>query len=199
MYPVITISREFGSGGHSIGKKVAETLGIPFLDGEIIEEVARVSGFAEELIEDKGEFVSLRDRYFNGNFYANMYLETPQDAMYRIQKKIIIDHAKEGPCVIVGRCSDYILDKEGIPAMNVFIHANVEARKARILERYGETEVPIEKRLAKKDKGRKAYYRFYTERQWGDYENYHINLDSSYLGEDACVEIICNAAKAHDK
>ena len=108
---------------------------------------------------------------------------------------MILDLAEKGPCVIVGRCADYILDTANIPALNVFIRANMEYRKAHVLERYGKTNVPIEKRLRKKDKGRKTYYRYYTDREWGQSNYYHISLDASYLGELTCVDIITSAAR----
>lgn len=195
MYPVITISREFGSGGHTIGKKVAEQLGIPFYDSEIVERVAIESGYDKEIIEDQGEYTSVLEKYFTTNLYAGKYFETPQDQMYRIQANIIKDLAKKGPCVIVGRCADYILESEDVKTLNVFIHADIKSRQVRVEKKYGKTDVPIEKRLAKKDKGRKAYYRYYTDRQWGDYKNYHMNIDSGALGEDKCVEILTSVAK----
>ena len=111
---------------------------------------------------------------------------------------MILSLAAKGPCVIVGRCADYILDNTPYTTLNVFIHADKEYRKAHVLERYGESDVPIEKRLKKKDKGRRAYYRYYTDREWGDSANYHINLDSGYLGEMVCVDIITSVARRMD-
>lgn len=195
MYPVITISREFGSGGHTIGKMVAKKLGIPFYDSEIVEKVAQESGYDKEVIKDQGEYTSMWEKYFTTNLYAGKYVETPQDQMYRIQADIITDFAKKGPCVIVGRCADYILEEHGVKCLNVFIHADVKHRQIRVEEKYGKTDVPIEKRLSKKDKGRKAYYRYYTDRQWGDYKNYQLIVDSGALGEEKCVELIASVAK----
>ena len=192
MHPVITISREFGSGGHSISEKVAKKLGIPFYDGEIVTQVAAKSGYAKELIEEQGEYSSSANKWFDISAASAMYFQSPQDEIFIAQKKVILESAQKGPCVIVGRCADYILRKEGIPCLNVFIHSDMAHRKERVLERYGAIEnVGIEKRLAKKDKQRKTYYKYYTDQQWGDYRNYDVSLDSGVLGEDTCVDIIC--------
>ena len=200
MYPIITISREFGSGGHSIGEAVAKKLNIPFYDGEIVNQVAVESGYAKELIEDQGEYGSTTNLWFDVSATSAMYFQSPQDEIFIIQKKVILQAAEKGPCVIVGRCADYILKKEGIPCINVMIHASMEARRKRVLERY-ETikDVSIEKRLAKKDKQRKTYYRYYTDQHWGDFRNYDLMLDSSTLGEELCVNIICEAAQQHNQ
>ena len=192
MHPVITISREFGSGGHSISEKVSQKLGIPFYDGEIVTQVAAKSGYAKELIEEQGEYSSSANKWFDISAASAMYFQSPQDEIFIAQKKVILESAQKGPCVIVGRCADYILRKEGIPCLNVFIHSDMAHRKERVLERYGAIEnVGIEKRLAKKDKQRKTYYKYYTDQQWGDYRNYDVSLDSGALGEDTCVDIIC--------
>ena len=192
MYPVITISREFGSGGHSIGEKVAAKLGIPFYDGEIVTRVAEESGYAKELIEDQGEYSASANRWFDISSASAMYFQSPQDEIFIAQKRVILDCAAAGPCVIVGRCADYILRREDVKCLNVFIHSDMKHRTKRVLVRYGEIEnVGIEKRLAKKDKQRKTYYKYYTDQQWGNYRNYDVALDSGQLGEDTCVDIIC--------
>ena len=196
MYPVITISREFGSGGHSIGKKVAETLGIPFYDGEIVNQVALESGYAKELIEEQGEHTSASNKWFDISTASAMYFQSPQDEIFLAQRKVILDCAKKGPCVIVGRCSDYILKNEDIFSVHVLIHADMEHRIARVLERYGENpEMDIKKRILKKDKQRRTYYRYYTDQHWGEYQNYDLALDSGTLGEENCVKAICAMAE----
>ena len=192
MYPVITISREFGSGGHSIGEKVAAKLGIPFYDGEIVTLVAEESGYAKELIEEQGEYSTSANKWFDISAASAMYFQSPQDEIFIAQKRVILDCAAKGPCVIVGRCADYILRKEDVKCLNVFIHSDMEHRTERVLKRYGEIKnVGIEKRLAKKDKQRKTYYKYYTDQQWGNYHNYDVALDSGELGEETCVHIIC--------
>ena len=195
MYPVITISREFGSGGHSIGQAVAEKLNIPFYDGEIVNQVAMESGYAKELIETQGEYTSSSTMWFDISSTGAMYFQSPQDEIFIAQKKVILECAQKGPCVIVGRCSDYILRKAGIRCLNVMIHADMDHRKARVLERYPDiANVSIEKRLAKKDKQRKTYYKYYTDKSWGDFREYDLMLDSGTLGEQTCVDTICSLA-----
>lgn len=200
MYPVITISREFGSGGHTIGKKVAEKLGIPFYDGQIVTRVAQDSGYAETMIEDQGEYSNGTNNWFDVSAASAMYFQSPQDEIFLAQRKVILDYVAKGPCVIVGRCSDYILRNTDVRSLNVFIHSDMEHRIERIKDRYEVIEnVNPKKRLEKKDKQRKTYYRYYTDQIWGDYHNYDINLNSGTLGEDNCVNIICDMARAMDK
>ena len=199
MNTVITISREFGSGGHSIGKQVAEKLGIPFLDSQIVEEVARESGFAKDYVKKEDESASYPELFVTSNIFSTNYFDSPQEQIQRIQSEYIVEQAKKGPCVIAGRCADYVLENAGIPALNVFIHASMEFRKNRVLNVYGETDVKIEKRIEKKDKGRKSYYRYYTDRKFGDYENYALNLDSGIHGEEMCIKFIIEAAENFNK
>lgn len=198
MYPIITISREFGSGGHSIGKAVAEALGIPFYDSEIVNKAAEVSGYTKDFIEQHGENTSGLDQWLYGGAFAAGYVKSPQDEIFRVQSRIILDYAQQGPCVIVGRCADYILERRNVPSLNILIHADMEHRKARILERYGNNDVPVERRIRTKDKGRQAYYRYYTDRKWGNYMHYHLSLDSGFLGEETCVKMIVDLAKKMD-
>ncbi|MBQ1597123.1 MAG: cytidylate kinase-like family protein [Lachnospiraceae bacterium] len=196
MYPVITISREFGSGGHTIGEQVAKTLDIPFYDGEIVNRVALESGYAKELIEEQGETTSSANKWFDISAASAMYFQSPQDEIFLAQRKVILEAAESGPCVIVGRCSDYILRNAEIPCLNVLIHSDLEHRIKRILERYGDiTNVDVKKRIHKKDKQRRTYYRYYTDQHWGVYSNYDLALDSGSLGEETCIHLICELAK----
>ena len=198
MYPVVTISREFGSGGHSIGEKVAGELEIPFYDGEIVNQVALESGYAKEHIEQQGEYSNSPAMWMDMPYAAGGYFQSTQDEIFIAQKKVILECAKKGPCVIVGRCADYILRKAGIPCVNIFIHSDMEHRTARVIERYGDKVkgVSVEKRLEKKDKQRKTYYKYYTDRHWGDYRNYDLALDSGTMGEEKCVELICSVVRS---
>ena len=198
MYPIITISREFGSGGHTIGKMVAEKLGIPFYDSEIVDQVAKTSGYTKAAISEQGEYTDRLTKWFSVTVPSAMYFENPQDEIFKAQRRVILDFADKGPCVIVGRCADDILDQEEYHTMNVFIHADMPHRIARVLERYGDTDVDVRKRLERKDRNRKTYYKYYTDREWGKYTNYQLNLDSGYLGVEQCVNIIVDTAKAID-
>ncbi len=199
MYPVITISREVGSNGHLVGELVAKKLNIPLIDKEIIIEVVENTGFNAKEVEDKGEFFSHFDMYMNARFGGGIYLGDDQSDIYYAQKKVILENAKAGPCVIIGRCADAILKEEGIPALNVFIHADMDVRIKNYEERFPDLKTDIAKMMKKKDKGRQGYYRFYTEQEWGDLNNYALALDTGKLGVDLCVDLIVQAAKAEDK
>ncbi len=200
MLPIITISREFGSGGHSIGEAVAKELGIPFYDGEIVNQVAIESGYAKELIEEQGEHTTAGNKWFDVTAASAMYFQSPQDEIFLAQRKVILECAAKGPCVIVGRCSDYILKTEEIPSLHILIHADMEHRIARVLQRYGEIkDVDVKKRILKKDKQRRTYYRYYTDQRWGEYQNYDLSIDSGTLGEETSVHMICELAKSMAK
>ena len=184
---VITISREFGSGGRTIGRKVAEKLGIPCYDAEIINKIAKESGYTAEYIREEGEYAS-------GGWLSTVFTDrtmglTNQDKLWNIQSRVITELAEKGSCVIVGRCADYIL-RDKADCLKVFIHASMEKRAERIVKEYGEREETPEQRLKDKDKRRAAYHRFYTNMKWGHAQNYHVCLDSGELGLDRCVEII---------
>lgn len=184
---IITISREFGSGGRTIGKKVAEELGIPCYDSELIHKIALESGFDENYIKDAGEYAP--GGFFSAAFSNRTFGPTNEDYLWQIQYKIITELAEKESCVIVGRCADYIL-RDKADCLKVFIHASMDYRAKRIVEVYGDRETSPVQRLKEKDKRRAAYHRFYTDMKWGHAQNYHITLDSGVLGIDRCVEII---------
>ena len=197
MKRIITISREFGSGGHSIGQMVADLLGYKFYDRELVNKVAQRSGFSPEFIEENGEYASARHSLLFSLAMANQHsveVLSIQDKLYIEQTRIIEELAEEGRCVIVGRCADYVL-RDRKDCLNVFIHSDMESRSRRVLEKYGKTNKSIEKRLAEKDQKRKVYYRNYTGRVWGQAQNYDICLNSGVLGLEACAKIIAEASK----
>ena len=186
-YRIITISREFGSGGRTIGKKVAEKLGIPCYDSELIDWIAKQSGLSSGYIEEEGEQIG---RSWFGAALADRSMGmTNQDLLWTVQQNVIREIAEKECCVIVGRCADYILrDRKDV--LNVFIHADKEKRAERIVHEYGETNVAPAQRIKEKDKRRAAYYRFYTDLRWGESWNYALCLDSGILGIDRCVDLI---------
>ena len=189
---IITIGREFGSGGRTIGREVAKKLGIPCYDQELIEKMAEESGFTREYVEKESENASLGSWAASALGMDGSYTApTNQDRLWAVQSRIIREIAEKESCVIVGRCADVILEDKA-DLLRVFIHADFDARAKRIVEKYGETEVPTEKRLRDKDKRRALYYQFYTDRKWGDIENYDIILNSSALGPERCVDIIAS-------
>lgn len=186
---IITISRQFGSGGRTVGKETAAKLGIPCYDHELIEKIAEESGFAKEYIAERGEYAShggwLASAFSDRDFYGR----SNQDYLWSVQRKVILELAGKESCVIVGRCADFIL-RDTADCLSVFIHADMSKRAERIVRQYGESADTPEKRLRDKDKRRAAYYQFYTDRKWGAVENYHIALDSGVLGIEKCVEIL---------
>ena len=184
---VITISREFGSGGRTIGKKAAEKLGIPCYDAEIILEMARQTGFAPDYVKEAGE--DAPGGFLSAAFSNRMFGPTNEDILWEHQYRVITALAEKGSCVIVGRCADYIL-RDKADCLTVFIHADMKFRADRIVRVYGEREQSPEERLRDKDKRRAAYHRFYTNMKWGHAQNYHLTLDSGVLGIEKCAEII---------
>ena len=184
---VITISREFGSGGRTIGKKVAEKLGIPCYDAEIIQEMAKETGFAADYIKEAGEYAP--GGFLSAAFSNRTFGPTNEDILWNHQCNSITGLAEKGPCVIVGRCADFILQDKA-DCLKVFIHADMKFRAERIVKVYGEREQSPEGRLRDKDKRRAAYHRFYTNMKWGHAQNYHLTLDSGVLGVNKCVDII---------
>ena len=195
---IITISREFGSGGRTIGHKVAEALGIPFYDKELVEHIALESGFAPKFIEEHGEH-SPGKSLFSYAFAPQgvpgvMNGLSTADFLWNIQCNVILQLAEKGPCVIVGRNADYIL-KDREDCLHAYIHADLAYRADRIVRLYGESEKSPEARLQEKDKRRRVNYQHYTGRTWGTAQNYDICLNSSTIGIDACADIIVSMVK----
>ncbi len=198
MKKIITVSREFGSGGRTVAHKVADALGIPYYDKELVKRVAGETGFHENFVETEGEYANSK----SGFAYALSSQPTHgalggmsiNDFLWVAQRKVVLELADSGPCVIVGRCADYILGGRD-DVLNVFIYADMKSRAERIVRLYGESEQTPEKRLEDKDKKRKVYYKHFTGKDWGDVKNYHMSLDSATLGIDKCVELILEAAK----
>lgn len=188
-FKIIAISRQFGSGGRTIGKLLAEQLNISLYDREIISQVAKESGFAESYVEEKGEYGSsdkAAGMFINRSCYSSA---SNEDTIWNFQTKFIKEHAEKEPCIIIGRCADYIL-RNRLDVLRVFIHADMKERIKRISEVYKINDSDPEKLLHQKDKRRAAYYQFYTDIKWGDTKNFHITLDSSAFGIEKCVQIL---------
>lgn len=197
MKRIITISREYGAGGHSIGTKVAEELGIPIYDKDIVKETAKASGFDPELIQVEEEEISKTGAILKNIWSSSAYFHDTQDTIHDVQKAIILHFAQEGPCVILGRCADVILQEAGVECLNVFIHADEIHRAMRVSEMTGNSNATeLKKLIAKKDANRGTYYNRYTGKKWGDSHNYNLTLDSGLLGYDLCVKMIVEAANA---
>lgn len=194
MKKIITISREFGSGGRSIGKAVAEKLEIKYYDKEIIEKIVEKTGMSRKFIEQNGEYAKGKNLFSYAFLGRTQEGKSVEDYLWEAQRKIILELAEKESCVIVGRCADYILaDRED--CLNVFIHADEVFKKERIVKLYGENSEKPEKRLKEKDKKRSINYKYYTDKKWGYVSNYHIAMSSSEFGLERCVEIICNLVK----
>ena len=192
---IITISREFGSGGRTVGRMIAEKLGIPFYDKELVDQIALESGFAPNYVEEHGEHSPGRSLF--------SYAFAPQgipgvmnglstaDFLWNVQCNVILQLADKGPCVIVGRNADYIL-KDRKDCLHAYIHADEEFRADRIVRLYGESEKSPFARLQEKDKRRMINYEHYTGRTWGVASNYDICLNSAIIGVDKCVDILAS-------
>ena len=192
---IVTISRQYGSGGRYIGKKLSEKLGIPCYDEKLIDMVAKESGLAQDFVAEKGERMtgSLLFNIASSLSYANNILSgngmSLQDEIYFIQNRIIKDLAEKGSCVIVGRCADYIL-RERKDVLNIFIYADMESKMERAVTYFGLEKENVSAILKKKDKARSNHYKYYTDQEWGMASNYDLSLNSGILGIDGCVEMI---------
>ncbi len=193
---IITIARQFGSGGREIGKALADKLSIPFYDKELISMAAKESGMDADVFNNVDEkatnslLYSLSLGLYNfGNSFSAMGDLPVNDRLYILQHKIIKSLAEEGPCVIVGRCADYVLkDKEN--CINVFFHANMDYRKKRAIEIHDVDKARAEQIVNKTDKIRANYYSFYSGQKWGLAQNYDLCIDSSKLTTEQAVDLI---------
>lgn len=192
-YNIITISRQFGSGGRTVGHMVAEKLGIPFYDKELVEHIALESGFAPHFVEEHGEHAPgttiFSYAFAHHGIPGVMNGLSTADFLWNIQCNAILQLAEKGPCVIVGRNADYIL-KDRKDVLHTYIHADMDFRADRIVRLYGESEKSPMARLQEKDKRRSLNYQHYTGRTWGDADNYDISLNTSVVGVEKAAEII---------
>ncbi|MCB6609184.1 cytidylate kinase-like family protein [[Clostridium] symbiosum] len=200
---IITISREYGSGGREVGLTVAKKLGMEFYDKELIEAAAKEIGFPVDMIADREQRLtnSLLYNFAMGTLYGISYPKEPKitelpltEQIYQAQKKAIEEAAKRGPCIFIGRCADYIL-KSRPDVLRVFIYADRDIRKRRAIEEYGEIEEYIDEFMYQTDKRRRIHYENYTNQKWGSRENYDLMLNSGDLGLEKCVELLCEAVK----
>lgn len=192
---IITIGREYGAGGHTIGKAVARELGIEFYDRDIIKAAAQESGLDIQDVERLEEETTRADMFLR-MIAPSSYVDH-KDAVNSIERQIILKLAAGGSCVILGRCADDILSRAGIPSLNVFLHAGPIHRAARVAELLqSRNPTEIQKKMQKTDAARRAYYQHYTGKRWGDSANYALSLDTGLLGHDTCTRLICEAARS---
>ena len=200
---IITVGRQFGSGGHDIGEKLAKRLGVKFYDKELLLEAAKEIGINPELFKKTDEKLPsfyISNLSLNLGFYIQPFSSSPASFYYdNVQKAVCVtirNIAKRESCIIVGRCADYLL-RENPYCINIFISASPEACAQRIMNRLEGLDMHDALALAKKEnKLRAEYYNFYTDKEWGHSSSYDLCLDSSRLNEDAIIEIIESYVKA---
>ena len=186
---IITISREFGSGGRFIGEEVAKKLGIAYYDKNIINEIAEKSGLSPEYIQENAELSPKKGLFAYAFAGRDVTGKSVEDLVYEAQRKVILELAEKESCVIIGRNADYIL-KDRDDVLNVFIHGDTPEKIQRITRLYNVEEQKVVKMMVDIDKRRMANYNFYTNQNWGKASNYTLCLNSSKLGYDRCEKII---------
>ena len=191
---IITISREFGSGGRFIGEEVVKKLGIAYYDKNIINEIAEKSGLSPEYIQENAELSPKKGLFAYAFAGRDITGKSIEDMVYEAQRNVILELAGKEPCVIIGRNADYIL-KDRDDLLNVFIHGDAPEKTQRIRQIYHVSEKDAVKMMADTDKRRMANYNFYTNQKWGKASNYTLCLNSSQLGYDRCEKIIMECIK----
>ena len=197
---IITIGRQFGSGGRDVGEKVAEYFNIPFYDKELLTEAAKSSGFCEEIFHENdekpaGSFLYSLVMGANG-INAPIYYEMPiNDKLFIAQADVIKEVAKRGSCVIVGRCADYVLENENVDVLSVFVYGSVDYRAKRVMSALDITQAKAKDKVLKTDKQRRTYYDYYTSKNWGVMSNYDLCIDAEKFGIEETANMIINAAK----
>ena len=196
---LISVGRQFGSGGRQVADALGEKLGLKVYDNELISQAAQESGFSEHLLaksDEKRRIFSISNFLTSGRFgVPDNYLG--DNGMFMIQSQVIKNIAEKESAIFIGRCSDYILRNSD--CLSVFISAPMLNRVRRVSERMGLSELEAENLILKKDKSRENYYNYFTFRSWGKADNYHICLDSSVLGIDGTADAIIRFLKARDK
>ena len=190
---IITLSREYGAGGHSVGKRVAAELGIEFYDRDIIRHSAQALGIDPEQLEEEEETVSFASTFLRS---ISPISYDQKDAIFAAESDTILKLAEQGPCLILGRCADTVLRDAGIPCLNVFLFADEAWRMERAGKLIGSDDQGLIRRtMRRNDQARHNYYTRFTGKAWGEMQNYHLSLDSGALGYDLCVKLICAAAR----
>ena len=196
MKTVITIGRQFGSGGREIGEKLSKAYGISYYDRELLARAAKESGFCEEILQNHDErptnsflYNLVIDTYSFG-YNSSSFVDMPiSQKVFLAQFDTIKKVADEGPCVIVGRCADYALDGRD-NVINLFIYADEDFKIRRVMDIYDLDENKARDMINKKDKQRQSYYNYYTNRKWGKADTYDLCINSSVLGIDGSVKLI---------
>ena len=191
---IITISREFGSGGRFIGEEVAKKLGITYYDKNIISEIAEKSGLSPEYIQESAELSPKKGLFAYALAGRDITGKSVEDMVYEAQRKVILELAEKESCVIIGRNADFIL-RDWNDVLNVFIHGDMPEEIQRIMDLHNVEEKEAVKMMADIDKRRMTNYNFYTDQKWGKASNYTLCLNSSQLGYNRCEAIIMECVK----
>lgn len=191
---VITVSREYGSGGRYVGRLIADKLGIKFYDKDFVTELADKTGLSEEYIENNEQKRALLSSFNNG-YYAGL---DGADELFVKESELVEDLAEKGSCVIIGRCADFVL-RNRKNVVNVFIYSSMEDKIKRAVEFYGLEKSKAEKEIIKQNKLRANHYKHYTDRDWNNLDNYDLAINSDILGVEKSADIICEFVKVKDK
>lgn len=202
---VICIGRQYGSGGFKVAKKLSEKLGIPFYDKELVELAAKKGNLHDETVKRVDEkaansflYSIVTGNYSLGNVGGPLYYDIPiNDKLFLAQTEVIKEIARESSCVILGRCADYVLAEEDVNCISVYIYASLEARIDAVMEKDGLTRSKAKDKIVKAEKQRRAYYDYYTNREWGKMSNYDICIDANVFGEEKTVDVIAELAKGY--
>lgn len=200
---VICIGRQYGSGGYEIAKKTAEKLNIPFYDKELVELAAKKGNLHDETVKRVDEkaansflYSIVTGNYSAGNLGGPLYYDMPiNDKLFIAQSEVIKEIAAESSCVILGRCADYVLAEEDVNSISVYIYAGLDTRIENIMQKDGLTRSKAKDKIVKTEKQRRAYYDYYTNREWGKMTNYDLCIASDAVGIDEAVDIITRLAK----
>ncbi len=190
---IIVISRQYGSGGSEIGRRLAEQLGIPYYDKNFVDTAVKNSGLSTDFLEEEEQkFISsLLFNLATGGYRHNSD-KAVADQVFIAESNALKEVAQQGSCVIVGRCADHIL-KEGFDVFSVFVHAPIKARVERAVGQCGVAERRAEATVRERDRARARHYEYYTDKDWGDCDNYHLTVNSGYFGIEKSVDLIKQA------
>lgn len=197
--PIITINRQYAAYGRTVAARLSEKLGIPYYDKDFIRKAVEQSGYSYEEIEQDGEAMSGPGRLFNDlmnatvGSYPDIYSE-----IFLAQKNVIFELAKS-PCIIVGRCADFVLQEAGIPSFDIYLYADIEKRRQRASELEEAKGKNLDKYIAKRDAARSNYYKHYTGRDMDNCHNFNICIDMGSVSIDTCVDILLQAIRGVQK
>ncbi len=198
MSPIITISREYGAGGRTIAKGLSEKLGIPWYDRDFVKYTAEVSGYSEEDIFEEGEELTERTKFLDSILNNMSAYTSSHDAIFQAQKEAILELAKQ-PCILVGRCSNKILQDAGIASFDIFLHADKKVRIQRCVEKAQDKVKNIEKYVERKDELRRSYYKKYTGNEISEAQDYTVCIDTGMIDYDTCIEVLAAMINAANR